>query len=107
MSTFVKICGLSDSDSVAAAIDAGADATGFVFAKSVRQVSVEQALRISRQVPTGVLRIAVMLHPTEAEWQHVSAEFLPDVLQTDAADFDYLDVADTVVPSGFEPETQD
>jgi phosphoribosylanthranilate isomerase len=96
MSTFVKICGLTDSDSVVAAIDAGADAIGFVFAKSVRQVSVEQALEISRQIPKGVLRVAVMLHPTQEEWQKVSAEFLPDVLQTDAGDLDYLEDAGTV-----------
>jgi phosphoribosylanthranilate isomerase len=96
MSTFVKICGLTDSNSVVAAIDAGADAIGFVFAKSVRQVSVEQALEISRQIPKGVLRVAVMLHPTQEEWQKVSAEFLPDVLQTDAGDFDYLEDAGIV-----------
>jgi len=94
--TIVKICGLNDSDSVAAAIDAGADAVGFVFARSVREVSVEQALKISRQVPEGILRVAVMLHPTQEQWQHISAQFQPDVLQTDAADFDYLEVSDTV-----------
>ncbi|NOR36508.1 MAG: phosphoribosylanthranilate isomerase, partial [Woeseiaceae bacterium] len=32
MSVFVKICGLRDAETVAAAIDAGADAIGFVFA---------------------------------------------------------------------------
>lgn len=94
MNTFVKICGLSDTDNLNAAIAAGADAIGFVFAESVRQVSVEQALEISRNVPNKVLRVAVMLHPTQEEWRVVSEGFAPDVLQTDVLDFDYLDVAD-------------
>jgi phosphoribosylanthranilate isomerase len=38
MSIFVKICGLSDEKHVHAAIDAGADAVGFVFAKTVREI---------------------------------------------------------------------
>lgn len=94
MSVFVKICGLSDRHHVSAAIDAGADAIGFVFAKSVRQVSVDQALKITRQVPQEVLRVAVMQHPTQQEWLLVANAFAPDVLQTDAADFEYLEVAE-------------
>jgi len=93
MSTFVKICGLTDSADVDAVIDAGADAVGFVFAKSVRRVSVERALDISQQVPKNMLRVAVMLHPSQQDWQIVAEGFAPDVLQTDAADFDYLEVA--------------
>jgi len=97
MSVFVKICGLTDAAAVHAAIDAGADAVGFVFAKSVRQVSVANALAISKEVPQGILRVAVMLHPTAEEWKIVADGFAPDVLQTDAADFEGLDVADNVI----------
>lgn len=97
MTTLVKICGLNDTANVSAAVAAGADAVGFVFAKSVRQVSVEHAQKISRDLSENVLRVAVMLHPTREEWRVVSEGFAPDVLQTDAADFDYLDVADNVV----------
>ena len=51
MSTFVKICGLRDAADVAAAVDAGADAVGFVFAESVRQVTTGAGERaISRSV---------------------------------------------------------
>ena len=96
MSVFVKVCGLTTADDVAAAIDAGADAVGFVFAKSPRQVTPEHAAAISRDVPASVLKVAVMLHPGDDEWQAVASEFAPDVLQTDAEDYAALEVADSV-----------
>jgi len=97
VSVLVKICGLSDGHTVSSAIDAGADAVGFVFAKSVRRVSVEHAMEITRYVPREVLRVAVMQHPTQEEWQAVAEGFQPDVLQTDAGDFEYLEVASEVI----------
>jgi phosphoribosylanthranilate isomerase len=96
MSIFVKICGLSDVEHVNAAVEAGADAVGFVFAESVRRVTPEKAAAISAGVPSHVKRVAVMLHPTNDEWQNVLTQFAPDVLQTDAEDFASLDVPDSV-----------
>ena len=92
MSLFVKICGLRDADDVAAAVDAGVQAVGFVFAGSIRRVSPEEARLATRDLPTSVRKVAVMRHPSEAEWLAVLAGFEPDVLQTDAEDFAALDV---------------
>jgi phosphoribosylanthranilate isomerase len=36
---WVKICGMTTPAAVAAALEAGADAIGFVFAESVRRVT--------------------------------------------------------------------
>lgn len=96
MSVMVKICGLTDAAAVAAAVDSGADAIGFVFAKSVRRISAGGAREIAIDVPPHVLRVAVMLHPLQQEWAEVQQTFQPDVLQTDIDDFDYLDVADGI-----------
>jgi phosphoribosylanthranilate isomerase len=96
VSLLVKICGLTDQRHVQHAVAAGADAVGFVFARSVRQVTPRQARTISKGVPAGVRRVAVMLHPGNEEWQQVLDGFAPDVLQTDAADFDALDVPNSV-----------
>jgi phosphoribosylanthranilate isomerase len=96
MSVFVKICGLRSSEHVRAAIDAGVDAVGFVFAESVRRVTPAEAATISVNVPSHIKRVAVMLHPTNDEWQEVLKGFTPDVLQTDAQDFASLDVPDTI-----------
>lgn len=93
---FVKICGLTNELHVQVAVEAGADAVGFVFADSVRRVEPLQAARIASQVPETVKRVAVMLHPSNEEWQAVLRDFAPDVLQTDAADFENLDVPDSV-----------
>ncbi len=111
MSVFVKICGLSKADDVHAAVEAGADAIGFVFAKSVRQITAAQAAAISAAVPAHIKRVAVMLHPANEEWQAVLREFLPNALQTDAEDFALLDVPHSVEQwpvfreGGLEPDT--
>lgn len=87
---FVKICGMTTPDAVAAAVAAGADAVGFVFAPSPREVSAERALELSAGVPDGVLRVAVMHHPTAEHARHVLDVLAPDWLQTDAEDLDEL-----------------
>ena len=93
---FVKVCGLSSKEQVDAAVAAGADAVGCVFARSVRRVDPSHAARITRNVPKDVKRVAVMLHPTNDEWQSVLLGFAPDILQTDAEDFANLDVPEHV-----------
>jgi len=96
VSIFVKICGLRSEEHVSAAIEAGADAVGFVFAESVRKIGPVEAAAISANVPSHIKRIAVMMHPADNEWQKVLSEFSPDVLQTDAEDFSSLVVPDSI-----------
>jgi len=96
MMPLIKICGLSDAAGVDAAVAAGADALGFVFADSVRRVSAQAAAGLVAEVPRRIRKVAVMLHPSGAEWQQVKDVFRPDILQTDLADFDYLKVPDGI-----------
>ena len=88
----IKICGLTTAADVAAAVAAGADAIGFVFAESVRRVTVAAAREAAAAAPRTVLRVAVMRHPEPAAWRAVLDGFAPDVLQTDAEDFAGLEV---------------
>ena len=92
----VKICGLTDAAQVAAAVAAGADALGFVFAESVREVTPDEARAAAAAVPARVLRVAVMRHPGRERWAEVARVFRPDVLQTDEVDFAELEVAPAV-----------
>ncbi|MEE4185963.1 MAG: phosphoribosylanthranilate isomerase [Gammaproteobacteria bacterium] len=89
---FVKICGLTSAEAVAAAVAAGADALGFVFAESARRLSPERARELTQRLPAHIVRVAVMLRPTAEEWEHVHSVFAPDWLQTEAADFERLTV---------------
>ncbi len=50
MPTEIKICGLSDEESVDAALEAGADFLGFVFfAKSPRNLTLDRAVPLMRR----------------------------------------------------------
>jgi phosphoribosylanthranilate isomerase len=84
---FVKICGITSEDAAHAAVAAGADALGFVFAESPRKVTPERARELCAAVPTGVKRVAVLRHPPAALVRRVLEVFAPDWLQTDAEDF--------------------
>jgi phosphoribosylanthranilate isomerase len=58
--TWVKICGTTNLDDALTAVDAGADAVGFVFyEKSPRCVTVETARQIVEKLPESVEKIGV------------------------------------------------
>ena len=92
MAIWIKICGLTTRDAVEAAVAARADAVGFVFAPSKRQVTAAQARQLAKGVPRRIPRVAVMLHPTQSELDEVWSGFEPDVLQTDVEDLQRLRV---------------
>jgi phosphoribosylanthranilate isomerase len=92
---FIKICGITESRAVEAALAAGADAIGFVFAKSVRQMTPAQAAQLAAPARGRALCVAVTLHPDAAALQQVFEEFRPDVWQSDLEDTRHA-----VVPAG-------
>lgn len=83
MSLFVKICGVTDLDAAETAVGAGADAVGFVFASSPRQVTPREAQRISGELPPEILRVAVFRRPSNADIESVLEAFTPDLVQAD------------------------
>jgi phosphoribosylanthranilate isomerase len=92
MSGWIKICGMTNSEAVAAAIEAGADAIGFVFADSVRRVTPERATELARGTRQRVTCIAVTQHPTQADVDAIESIFHPDMLQTDIDDYAQLKI---------------
>jgi phosphoribosylanthranilate isomerase len=94
--TFVKICGLKTERAVAAAVAAGADAVGFVFAESPRRVTPARAMDLCRDLPPIIMKVAVMRHPAPGDWEAVWSGFDPDWLQTDAVDLPALALPEPV-----------
>lgn len=65
---YVKICGLSTPETVQAAVDAGANAVGFVFAPgSPRTVVPELVRTLIDEVPAGVETVGVFRNQPLAE----------------------------------------
>jgi phosphoribosylanthranilate isomerase len=56
---FVKICGITNEDDALFAVAMGADAVGFVFAPSTRQVAAQQVYDITRRLPPEILTVGV------------------------------------------------
>ena len=56
---FVKICGITNEDDALLAVAMGADAVGFVFAPSPRQIAPQRAYDITRRLPPEILTVGV------------------------------------------------
>lgn len=70
--TKVKICGLMKPEHIKAAEHA--DAIGFVFAPSKRQVTLEQAAELAKHVPAGVDKIGVFVNASLEEIERIVRE---------------------------------
>jgi phosphoribosylanthranilate isomerase len=113
--TRIKICGLTREADVQAAVQAGADALGFVFyAKSPRAVTPVRAAELARALPPFVTPVGLFVNAAPAEIEaalqalpNLTLQFHGDELPTDcerwarpylraarmAAGFDLLDFA--------------
>ena len=78
--TKVKICGLSTPEAVATAVEAGADYIGFVFAKSKRQVSLEQARELAKGVTGQTKIVGVFVSPSLEELEEASGQGPVDIV---------------------------
>jgi phosphoribosylanthranilate isomerase len=67
---FVKICAHTNLADAQLSVEAGADALGFVFAKSSRQVTAAQVSSITRALPKEIKKIGVFHARTAEEIIH-------------------------------------
>jgi len=79
----VKICGVTGAAAVDAAVDAGADAIGFVLAPSPRRLGPDAAARLAARLPPFVTRVAVLRHPDAAMVQEVCRVLAPHLVQAE------------------------
>jgi phosphoribosylanthranilate isomerase len=67
MSLWIKICGITSAADALLAVEAGADAVGFVFAASPRHVTESEAAGIVARLPKTVEKIGVFVDATVEE----------------------------------------
>ena len=80
--TRIKICGLKTTEHIDDAVDAGADAIGFVlYPPSARNVSLADAAALTRHVPAFVTTVALFVNPTESEVRDAMNHARIDLLQ--------------------------
>ena len=65
--TRIKICGLTREADVDAAVEAGADAIGFVlYEKSSRHVTLQRATELARRLPVFVMPVGLFVNASDA-----------------------------------------
>jgi phosphoribosylanthranilate isomerase len=80
--TRIKICGVSRAEDVDVAVDAGADAIGFVFFRgSPRHVGLDRAASLARGLPPFVAPVGLFVNATAVEIEAASAAIPNLVLQ--------------------------
>lgn len=70
----MKICGLREPEHVMAAVEAGADAIGFVLTRSSRRVTPARARELASEVPSHVLTVAVFAGETSGQVREAALE---------------------------------
>lgn len=100
--TFVKICGISRLGDARTAIRAGADAVGFVFAKSPRRVSPSEARRIISKLHPSARKIGVFVDaPISKVVDVVEKSGIGGIQLQGTETQDYIDELKREVPSTF------
>jgi phosphoribosylanthranilate isomerase len=78
----VKICGLATVDDVRACADAGANYIGLVFfEKSPRNITILAAHELALAAPLGLAKVALVVNPSDAELDAITATVPLDMLQ--------------------------
>lgn len=79
--TQIKICGLKNRLSIEAAISAGANYLGFVFAESPRQMLPEEVRKLTSDLPDEVKKVGVFVSPSKEEAEETAAIAGLDLIQ--------------------------
>lgn len=78
----VKICGLATVDDVRACADADANYMGLVFfEKSPRNITILAAHELALAAPLGLAKVALVVNPSDAELDAITATVPLDMLQ--------------------------
>ena len=79
--TLVKICGLTTEEHVAAAVNAGADFIGFVFAPSRRRIEPADAAKLAQLIPPHIKKVGVFVNETAEQIHEIFEQVSLDYVQ--------------------------
>lgn len=80
--TRIKICGLRDADSLAAAVESGADAVGFnLIPESPRFIEPEDATELMYMLPPMVTAVGVVRNLSVDQYCEIEARFPAPIMQ--------------------------
>lgn len=71
---WVKICGMTNAEDALAAVDAGADAIGLIFAPSKRRVTPEVAREIAQKLPKTTEKVGVFANESAQNIEDLAAD---------------------------------
>ena len=78
----IKICGICNQNDLQNAVQAGANAIGFMmFTGSKRHINLSRATPLRKMLPANVLAVAVMVNPDASEVEQIIEQLKPDILQ--------------------------
>ena len=80
----IKICGITNEEDALLAVNAGADAIGFIIdvpVKTPRKINLDRAREISMMIPPLVSTVAVLMPKTVEEVERVVNELNPSAIQ--------------------------
>lgn len=82
MTVAAKICGLTEPESLRAAVAGGARYVGFVFyPRSPRAIAPPMAAELARLLPTGVRSVGLFVDPDDEFLEHVTGQVPLDLIQ--------------------------
>ncbi|MDR6769664.1 phosphoribosylanthranilate isomerase [Azospirillum sp. BE72] len=87
MTVAAKICGLTEPESLRAAVAGGARYVGFVFyPRSPRAIAPPMAAELARLLPTGVRSVGLFVDPDDEFLEHVTGQVPLDLIQLHGAE---------------------
>jgi phosphoribosylanthranilate isomerase len=87
MTVAAKICGLTEPESLRAAVAGAARYVGFVFyPRSPRAIAPPMAAELARLLPTGVRSVGLFVDPDDEFLEHVTGQVPLDLIQLHGAE---------------------